>query len=176
MNTETMQDERPAGKVVMLSELRAKRINLDGSVDDFGVVGRRMVTKAAVKFLTDRLANTTPADVANIKQHASGTGVAAESVLDVGLYTDPTDNGSGSTEVGSRVAGSQVSAQVGNNATYTSVATVSYTGAATITEHMIAWLAAGDACFDRTLLAAAIGVVNGSQIQFTYTLTINSGN
>ena len=140
-------------------ELSAILLRKDGSFRDYGVISRLLVTDAGVAFLTDAFQNLTEIEAMNF--HASGTGVAAEAVTDTTL----------GTEVASRVAGTQ-SEPASNQ--YRTVATIPYSGSFAITEHGIFSAASAGTLWDRSVFSV-INVVSGDSIQFTYTLTINSG-
>jgi len=62
----------------------------------------------------------------------------------------------------------------GTSVQYKTVATITYTTTQTITEHGIFSLATGGVLLDRSVFSG-ISVVNGSQIEFTYTLTVSTG-
>ena len=92
----------------------------------------------------------------------SGTGVVAEAVGDTAL----------GTEVETRETGTQSEPAA---AQYRTVATHTYAATFAITEHgVFSQLAVGGTLWDRSVFAA-INVVNTDSIQFTYTLTSNSG-
>lgn len=141
-------------------DLHLKVKKADGRIIDLGLVSRRVVTNNGVAFLVDALQNLTEAE--NLNYHASGTGTTAEAVTDAALVTEVE---------ASRVAGTQ--SEPGTNQ-YRSTGTITYTATRAITEHMLAWLSSGAACFDRSVFAA-VNVVSGDSIQFQYTLTLTAG-
>lgn len=104
-----------------------------------------------------------PASTAQIKFHKSGIGTTAAAAgntnLETGIYTPVT---------GTRTEGA--SANI-----YRSVATVSYTGTRSVTEWGIftssATVAAGAVLISRKTFAA-LSVINGDSIQFTWDLTV----
>jgi len=149
------------GVLTMLGELRATLIHSDGSHFDLGVLGKRGVTDAGVAFLVDDWDGGAN-DFALMNQHDSGTGVVAEADADVALGTPAGP---------ARVAGAKTQ-PAANQAR--SIATIAYTATLAITEHGIFSAATGVTLWDRTVFAA-VNVVNGDSIQFTYTLTINAG-
>lgn len=155
------------GYVMLTGALSAKRFRKDHrfnpKLDDYGVVGRRVVTNAGVTYMRDDFnAATGAADITNFNYHDSGTGIVAEAVGDTGLGTPAGP---------ARVAGTQSAPSA---AVYRTVATISYTATLAITEHGIFSASTAGTLWDRTVFAA-INVVNGDGIQFTYNLTINSG-
>jgi len=133
---------------------------------DFGVVARRKVTTEFVNYLVDML-QTDATTIGDFKYHISGTSTDAESNTDVSLHT----------AIGTaRTVGTQVEGASAN--IYRSVATIAYTAGGAVTEHAIFNLAYGSAQDDGTLLDrsvfAAINVVSGDSIEFTYELTVNA--
>lgn len=151
------------GLVSYTGELRATVRRADGSVEDLGVLSRRVVTTAGVNYMRDDFnAATGSADITNFNYHACGTGTTAEAIGDTALVTD-----SGVA----RVAGTQ-SAPASKQ--YRSVATMSFTSTLAITEHGLFSASTAGTLWDRSVFTA-INVVSGDSIQFTYTLTINDG-
>lgn len=148
-----------AARLGLVSALSATVLRADGTQQKLGVVSQRVVTTAGVGFLVDAMQNLAEAEAIN--WHQSGTGTTAEAVGDTNLIT----------ATGSRVAGTQSepSANV-----YRTVATLSYTSSLAITEHGIFTASTGGVLWDRSVFAA-INVVNGDSIQFTYNLTVNAG-
>jgi hypothetical protein len=141
------------------SELSIKHIRADGTERDYGVVSRRLVTNAGVAFLVDAFQNLV--EIENMNFHGSGTGSVAENVADTTL----------GTEVASRATGTQ-SEPASNQ--YRTVGTIAYSGTFAITEHGIFSASSAGTLWDRSVFSA-INVVSGDSIQFTYTLTVNSG-
>jgi hypothetical protein len=148
-----------AARLGFLSALSATVLRADGTTQRLGVISNRVVTTAGAGFLVDCLQNLGEAE--NINWHQSGTGTTAEAVGDTGLIT----------ATGTRTAGTQSepSANV-----YRTVATLSYTSSLAITEHGVFTASTGGVLWDRSVFAA-INVVNGDSIQFTYNLTVNAG-
>lgn len=163
MNAITRAGRNQAGEVTFTQSLSAVLLKRGGTKVDLGVVSRRVVTTAGVKFLVDNFAAAGP-NVGTFKYHAMGTGTNSEDPADTALQT----------EVETRAAGSQASATAGANATYTTVGTIAFTGPHAITEHGIFSAAAAGTLWDRSKFLAINGDV-GDAIQFTYVLTANSG-
>ena len=152
------------GMTTMRAELHAKFIRGDGTERDLGLLSARVVTNAGVTYMRDDFnAATGAADITNFKFNASGTGSVAENVTDTALGTD-----SGVA----RVTGSQ-GVGAGSN-TYVTVGTMNYVSTLAITEHGIFSASSAGTLWDRSVFAA-INVVSGDAIQFTYTLTITAG-
>jgi len=146
----------------------------DGEVVDLGLASLRVVTTVGVKFICDDF-NAGGAEVSNMKFHAFGTGTTAEAVGDTALVTELTtqyavDN--------TRPTGSQASATVSTNATYTTVATLSPDSGGTIavTEHGIFSASSSTTLLDRSVFSAVNLVAGSDSLQATYVLTMNSGS
>lgn len=152
------------GATTAYGELSAVLQTKDGSVIDYGVVSRRVVTDAGVAFLVDDWdAGTT--SIANFNYHDSGTGTTAEAAAQTTLVTQagPTTRATGSK--------SQPSANI-----IRSVGTIAYTGTLAITEHgLFSQAAQGGTLWDRSVFAA-INVGDGDSIQFTYSCTFTAGS
>lgn len=141
----------------------------NGKKLDLGCVGKRVVTTAFVNYLRDDMANAAgAADISTFKYHECGTGVVAEAITDTALGTPCTTvlNPDSTRAVGTQ---DNTTAK-----TYKSVGTLTFDGAAAVTEHGIFNAATVGVLLDRTVFAA-INVANGDSIQFTYTLTISDG-
>jgi hypothetical protein len=152
-----------ADRVRVEGALFARVCRADGTFLNLGCVGRRVVTTAGVNYMRDDFAaGAGSADISNFKFHDSGIGTAAEAVSDTALGTPAGP---------ARVAGTQDNSVP---KTYSSVATIPYTATKAITEHGIFSASTAGTLWDRTVFAA-INVVNGDSIQFTYTLTISDG-
>lgn len=149
------------GWVRYKGELRAVKIGIDGKRTDLGVVGTRVVTTAGVNYLAADM-NDGASDINAFDFHDSGTGVVAEAV--------------GDTALGTAAGPARVSGTASNPTAnqYRSVATISYTATLAITEHGLFSASTAGTLWDRTVFAA-VNVVSGESIQFTYTLTINAG-
>lgn len=131
------------------------------------LVGRRevfnkCVTTAGVEFIVDAFQNIVELEI--MKYHAMGTGVGGELPANVAL----------GNEVESRVSGTQV--EGGSANVYKTVATIPVAaGPHAITEHgILSQLAVGGVLLDRSVFAA-INVINGDSIQFSFELTVIAG-
>lgn len=121
----------------------------------------RVVTDVFVAELVDGLQS---AEYINIwKYHDSGTGVGAEAASDTALGTPCGE---------SRDAGSQIEGATAN--IYKSVATHTYAGTFSITEHGLFSAATGGILMDRTKFTA-IGVDADDKIEFTFEITFSAG-
>lgn len=153
-----------AGLVTMYGTLEAKLIRPKQTLS-LGLLSSQVVTDAGVAFLVDDWDNSAT-DITNFNFHDSGTGAVAEAVgdTDLGTPAGPTTRATGTK---SQPAANQIR----------SVGTITYTTSLAITEHGLFNQAArggGSVLWDRSVFAA-VNVINGDSIQFTYTLTVNSG-
>lgn len=160
--TERLRCKKLEGAVVMRSALSARVFRVDGSMEDLGVIAKRLVTNAFVQFVVDQLQTETSA-FGDFKYHDSGIGVVAENVTDTGLGTPCGD---------ARDAGTQIEGATAN--IYKTVATHTYDEALAITEHGVFNASADGVLMDRSVFGA-INVGNGDKIEFTYEITLNSG-
>ncbi len=159
------------GLVYMESCLRLELRKADGSVTDYGIVGRRVITTVGVNFIVD--AFHASATISNMKFHGFGIGTGAEAVGDTALGTEFT------TEYASdnvRPTGSQTE---GAANVYVTAATFSPDSGGTlaVTEHGIFDQAAtgGGTLLDRTKFSAVNLVASSDSITATYSLTVTSG-
>ncbi len=156
------------GAIVAHTTLTARLI-VDGKVTDVRrEVRDKVVTDDFCEDIVDNLI-AEGAPFGDYKYHHSGTGVGAEAAADSGL---------GTPELDARTVGTQ--AEDGTK-TYQSVATETFDGAAAITEHGLFNTAGaggppvtGGILMDRTKFAA-INVVSGNQIEWTFTIGFTSG-
>lgn len=159
--------------VYIESALYVRILHADGSVTDYGCVGRRVVTDAGVGFIVDAFQNLV--ELENMKFHGFGVGTTAEAANQTALVTELT------TEYATdnvRPTGTTTEGATAN--IYRTVATLSPDSGGTlaITEHGIFSQAAvaGGVLLDRTKFAA-VNLVSGSDsLQATYELTLTSGS
>lgn len=161
------------GLVTIESALRLTVRHADGSVTDFGVVCRRVVTTVGVGFIVDAFQNLV--ELENMKFHGFGTGTTAEAVGNTALVTElttqyVTDN--------TRPTGTTTEGASAN--IYRTVATLSPDSGGTIavTEHGIFDQAAnsGGVLLDRSVFSAVNVVASADSIQATYELTLTAGS
>jgi hypothetical protein len=154
--------------IIGVARLYASVIRADGRIEHFGLVCTKKVTTAGVNYLVDAWQNSV--ELENLKFHGVGTGTNAESNADTALQTESTTalNPDSTRATGSTTEG-------GSANVFRSVGTVTFDGAAAITEHGIFSQAAtgGGTLWDRSVFAA-INVANGDSIQFTYDLTASA--
>jgi hypothetical protein len=153
---------RAFGLATAYGKLEATLIRKDGSMVRYGALSYRVVTSAFVAFVTDQLQTETSV-FGDFKYHDAGVGVTAENASDTAIET---------TDGESRATGTQTESAAN---VYQSVGTISYTTTKAITEHGLFNDASAGTLMDRTVFAA-INVVNGDSIQFTYSLTLTAGS
>ncbi len=142
--------------------LTAVHVNQRGQRTDYGKIAYGLVTTAFVQFMVDEL-QTETSEWGDFKFHDSGVGTTAAAVGDTDIET---------TDGESRVTGSQTEGATAD--IYKSVGTISYTTTKAITEHGLFSIVTGGTLMDRHVFAA-INVVSGDSIEFTYELTVNDG-
>lgn len=152
---------RVFGLMTAYGTLRAVLVRADGSKVNFGVLSYRVVTTAFVNFVTDQLQTETSV-FGDFKYHDSGVGVTDPAITDTAIET---------TDGESRATGTQTETSAN---VYASVGTISYTTSKAITEHGLFNDATTGTLMDRSEFAA-INVVSGDSIQFTYSLTVTAG-
>ena len=145
--------------VGILSTLTAIHFH-HGHAIDYGLLSRRVVTNNGVKFICDGFMNTIEPETMNF--HDCGTNNTAEAA---------TDSALGTPYGGSRASGTQSEPA---NGQYRSVGTISFTSTLAIVEHGLFSASSAGTLLDRSVFAA-INVVNGDSIQFTYTITFTAG-
>lgn len=146
-----------------------KVVRGDGTVIDYGLAGRHLITTAGKQFVASVFDNTAEPEI--LKYHGFGTGTTAANIADTTLETEftteyATDN--------TRPTGSQAH----SGATYTTVGTFSPNSGATlaVTEWGLLSQAAnsGGTLLDRQVFAAVnLVVANGDSLAATYVLTIS---
>jgi hypothetical protein len=146
--------------ITWLREIR--NLFLRGDRNNYGVVGRRVVTTAFINYLRDCINPNVGSDPTIFKYHDMGTGIGAEAIGNTGL---------GTPWGGARVSGTQ-SASVAK--TYITVATITVNNTFAITEHGVFSAATSGTLMDRTVFAAKT-LQSGDGIEFTYSLTIHDG-
>lgn len=152
---------------IVESELWVKVFRRNGEVEDWGMVGNKVVTDAGVGYIVDAFQNLV--EVENQKYHALGTGVTAEAASQTTLVTELT------TEYTGNVRATGTTTETAANI-YSTVATNTLDGtpAAALREHGIFSASTVGVLLDRTLFDA-ITLVSGDGFQSTYNLTFTAG-
>lgn len=156
--------------VYIESALYLKVVHADGTVTDFGCVGRRVVTDVGVAYIVDAFQNSV--ELENMKYHGFGIGTTAEAAGDTALVTELT------TEYvvnSTRPTGSTTEGATAN--IYRTVGTLSPDsgGVLAITEHGVFSAASAGVLLDRTKFAAVNLTAGSDSLQATYELTFTSG-
>jgi hypothetical protein len=147
-------------------------VRKDGDVEELGLAGLRMVTTVGVKYICDDF-NAGSTEVTNMKYHGVGTGALTEAVGNTALVTELTTQYNPDS---TRATGSQASATVSTNATYTTVGTNTVDSAVALTEHGIfSQVATGGGTLLDATSFSVVNLANGDSLQSTYVLTMNSG-
>jgi hypothetical protein len=159
------------GRLPLLGQLWLRKICYDGHVADYGLVSCRVVTTAGVNFLVDALQGLVEPEA--MRYHGFGVGSTAESSGQTQLSNEL---GSTYSTSNTRPTGT-LGEQSGNPNVFESVATVTVSGAATLTEHGIFSQAAvpGGTMLDRSVFAG-VALASGESMQATYRLTIPAGS
>lgn len=155
---------------VIEAKLFGRVLRADGSIEELGLVGTKVVTTAFVNALVDAFLNTV--ELENFKYHGLGTGSVAEAVSDTALGTELTTEYTGNV----RATGTTTEGATGN--IYKTVATNTLDGnpAAALREHGVFSQAAtgGGTLLDRTVFAA-VTLSSGDAYESTYELTCTAG-
>lgn len=149
------------GIATAYGKLEAVLHKATGEVIRFGLLDYRLVTTAFVDFITDQL-QTETSTFGDFKYHDAGVGTTDPAIGDTAIET---------TDGESRATGTQT--ETSHNV-YASVGTISYTTSKAVTEHGLFNDPTAGTLMDRSEFAA-INVVSGDSIQFTYSLTLTAG-
>ena len=154
------------GVLPVKAELRGIVIRADGTVVDYGLLGRHLIVTAGKNFVTDAWQNIVELEV--MKFHAIGTGTNAAAAGDTALQTELSTvyNPDNTRATGSLTegAGANVFRTVGTN-------TVDNTAAVTEWGLMSQAATGGGTLFDRQVFSA-LNLASGDSLQTTYDLTL----
>lgn len=151
-----------------LVHIHGPRAARPGQRDDYGVVGRKVVTTAGVNFLVDAFQNTT--ELENMKYHGLGTGSTAEATSDTALVTELTTEYTGNV----RATGTTAEGASANIFQTVATNTLDGTPGAALREHGVFSASSAGTLLDRTVYAA-ITLSSGDSLQSTYELTCSAG-
>lgn len=157
-----LEATRALNQFEMFGFLSTKHYRGGKLLKDNGVVSCRLVSAAFANYIVASLQNSTTAPMDVFKYHAVGTGSAAESNTDTTL----------GTEIESREIGTQIEGSSAN--IFKSVATVTFTGTHSVSEHAVFSAATTGTMLDRSLLTPADDVIALDEIEYTYQLTISA--
>ena len=155
------------GACVVSAELFIKVTKADGTVVDYGRVGRHLVVTAGKNALAGAFNNVAP-EPELFKFHGYGTGTGAAAAGDTALGTELTTQYAVDS---TRPTGSQAN----STNTYTTVATLSPDSGGTIavTEWGLFSASSSTTLFDRQVFSAVNLVAGSDSLQTTYVLTIS---
>ena len=163
---EALRCTRPKGAVEMFGILAAKVFRNGEVIHDPGVVAVKKVTLEFAEWLVDGMVSSgEQANLHLFHAHRHGAGSTAEASTDQALV-DLDESGNLDGDAGTHGATSNV---------YRTIATITATDAYSIREHGIfnQTNVTGDLLLDRSLVAS-FPVATDDQVQWTYTLTINT--
>ena len=149
------------GDITPVGRLTAVKISADGTRTDLGLISTKVVTTAGVGFIVDAFQNSV--ELETMKYHGCGTGAVAESSSDTTLGTEAATRATGSLTEGA-------SANI-----FKTVGTWASDGSYAITEHGVFSASTVGVLLDRSVFAA-INVISGDSIEFTYELTFPAGS
>ncbi len=150
-----------AGSMFFGTDLRAD-IYRDGALSEVRELGSGLVTTAGVNYLASDF-NDGANDINLFDWQHTGIGTTAAVIGDTILENV--------TGVPARVSGTPTNPTANQ---YRSVATVAYVSTLAITEWGLFSASSAGTLWDRRVFAA-VNVINGDSIQFTYTLTCTAG-
>lgn len=160
--------------VVIESAVFVKIFRRDGSIEDHGLAGTKVVTTAGVNAIVDAFQNTV--ELENFKYHGIGTGTSAEAVGNTALVTELTTEYSPNS---TRATGTTTEGATANVYRTVATNTPDAAPAAAIREHGIFDQAssAGGTLLDRTLFASpGYTLASGEGLQTQYDLTFTAGS
>jgi len=136
-------------------------------VEDYGLVGKKLITDNGVAYLVDAWQNSV--ELENQKYHGLGTGSTAENQTDSGLGTELT------TEYTGNVRATGTTTEDAANV-FVTVATNTLDGTpgAALREHGIFSASSAGVLWDRTVFSA-ITLSSGDGLQSTYNMTASAG-
>lgn len=162
--------------LILESSLAVKRINGPlgvhgdpGTVDDYGIVSRKVITTAGVTFLRDDW-NNNAQDFTTFNFHGIGTTNTAESTSDTALVAESTTalNPDNTRATGTRSTPSSTS--------FASVGTLTADSAIAAVEHglfSVATVGSGT-LWDRSIFST-VNLASADSIATTYTCTLSAG-
>lgn len=137
-------------------------------IEDYGVVGNKVITTVGVGYLVDAWQNSV--ELENQKYHALGTGSTAEANGDTALVTELT------TEYTGNVRATGTTTEGGSANIFETVATNTLDGTpgAALREHGIFSASSSGVLWDRTVFSS-ITLSSGDGLQSTYDMTASAG-
>lgn len=140
----------------------SRKHSRDGVIISDGLVSCQLVTTAFANYLVDSLQNSTTSPMDVFRYHAVGTGGTSESNTQTALVTEIESRENGTLEEG---ATSNI---------FKSVATITFTGTHSVSEHGLFSAASLGTMLDRALLTPVDEVQALDEIEYTYQLTVTA--
>jgi hypothetical protein len=159
--------DRIRSTFVAESSLALKVIRVNGITEDYGIVGRKVVTDVGVGYIVDAFQNSV--ELENMKFHGLGTGSTAENQTDTALVTELTTEYTGNV----RATGTTTEGASANIYRTVATNTLDGTPGAALREHGIFSASTAGVLLDRTVFAA-ITLSSGDSLQSTYELTLSA--
>jgi len=159
--------DRIRSTFVAESSLAIKVRRADGILEDYGIVGRKVVTDVGVGYIVDAFQNSV--ELENMKFHGLGTGSTAENQTDTALVTELTTEYTGNV----RATGTTTEGASANIYRTVATNTLDGTPGAALREHGIFSASSAGVLLDRTVFAA-ITLSSGDSLQSTYELTLSA--
>ena len=167
--------ERESGIWVLKSRLHVavyrgprSEFGTPGSVENHGIVSRKVITDTGVAYLVDAWQNSV--EMENMKYHGIGTGSTAEAASQTALTTEST---TALNPDSTRATGTTTEASA---AVFRTVGTATVDATTAVAEHGIFSQAAtgGGVMWDRSLTGTQ-NLSSGDSLQATYDCTVSSG-
>jgi len=159
--------DRIRSTFVAESSLALRVIRQEGQIEDYGIVGRKVVTDVGVGYIVDAFQNSV--ELENMKFHGLGTGSTAENQTDTALVTELTTEYTGNV----RATGTTTEGATANIYRTVATNTLDGTPGAALREHGIFSASTVGVLLDRTVFAA-ITLSSGDSLQSTYELTLSA--
>ena len=154
------------GLHVVHTTLTAKILHGDGTITDFGIIGRHLITTAGKNYLAGCMNNTNEPEI--LKYHGFGTGTTAAAVGDTTLQTELT------TQYAADNTRPTATQSVSTNV-YTTVGLLSPDtgGTIAVTEFGLFSASSSGTLYDRQTFSAYNLVAGSDSLQTTHTLTFS---
>ncbi len=137
------------------------------ALEDYGVVGRKVITDVGVGYLVDAWQNSV--ELENQKYHGLGTGSTAENQTDTALVTELTTEYTGNV----RATGTTTEGASANIFRTVATNTLDGTPGAGLREHGVFSASTVGVLWDRTVYAS-ITLSSGESLQTTYDMTASA--
>lgn len=161
---------RRAGLPYLWSQLWLRVLRADGSIEDLGFAGFRVVTTAGMGFVVDAFQNSV--ELETMKYHGIGTGSTAEASGDTALVTEITTEYQTNN---TRPTGTLAEGASGN--IFQTVATITVDASVAAVEHGVFSdpTVGSGVLLDRTVFSV-VNLAASDSLQATYELTFPAGS